>query len=77
MNLRDLRYFVILADTKHFGEAAKRCFVSQPTLLSYIPFENPAPSQNLSLFWRSSSPKGQCLQAIAEKIKGCVHLGSI
>ncbi|HAT8190035.1 TPA: hyalin, partial [Legionella pneumophila] len=23
MNLRDLHYFVILADVKHFGEAAK------------------------------------------------------
>lgn len=36
MNFRDLRYFVILAETKHFGEAAKRCFVSQPTLSTQI-----------------------------------------
>ncbi|WBV66843.1 LysR family transcriptional regulator [Legionella pneumophila] len=36
MNLRDLHYFVILADVKHFGEAAKRCFVSQPTLSMQI-----------------------------------------
>src|ERR1044071_3447059 len=32
MNLRDLRYLVALADTRHFGKAAERCFVSQPTL---------------------------------------------
>lgn len=36
MNLRDLGYFVVLADVKHFGEAAKRCYVSQPTLSMQI-----------------------------------------
>ena len=36
MNLRDLNYFVILAKVEHFGEAAKLCFVSQPTLSMQI-----------------------------------------
>ena len=36
MNLRDLQYFVVLAEVKHFGEAAKLCYVSQPTLSMQI-----------------------------------------
>jgi len=36
MNLRDLKYLIALADTRHFGKAAQRCFVSQPTLSGQI-----------------------------------------
>ena len=36
MNLRDLKYLVALADTRHFGQAAERSFVSQPTLSGQI-----------------------------------------
>ncbi len=32
MNLRDLKYLVALTDLRHFGKAARACFVSQPTL---------------------------------------------
>jgi LysR family hydrogen peroxide-inducible transcriptional activator len=36
MNLRDLKYLVEVAETRHFGKAAQRCFVSQPTLSGQI-----------------------------------------
>jgi len=36
MNIRDLKYLVAVADTQHFGQAADRCFVSQPTLSGQI-----------------------------------------
>ncbi len=36
MTLRDLEYFVALAETCHFGQAAERCHVTQPTLSMQI-----------------------------------------
>ncbi len=36
MNLRDLKYVIAVAESRHFGQAAKRCFVSQPTLSGQI-----------------------------------------
>jgi len=36
MNLRDLEYLVALAETGHFGRAAERCHVSQPTLSAQL-----------------------------------------
>lgn len=36
LKLKDLRYLVALADTGHFGKAAERCFVSQPTLSAQL-----------------------------------------
>lgn len=36
MNLKDLKYIITVAETCHFGKAAKQCFVSQPTLSGQI-----------------------------------------
>jgi LysR family hydrogen peroxide-inducible transcriptional activator len=36
VNLKDLKYLVALADTRHFGKAAERTFVSQPTLSAQL-----------------------------------------
>jgi len=36
VNLKDLKYLVALADTGHFGKAAARTFVSQPSLSAQL-----------------------------------------
>src|ERR1700722_3676767 len=36
IKLKDLRYLVAVADTGHFGHAAERCFISQPTLSAQL-----------------------------------------
>ncbi len=36
IKLKDLRYLVAVADERHFGRAAHKCFVSQPTLSAQL-----------------------------------------
>lgn len=36
IKLKDLRYLVAVADSRHFGRAAQHCFVSQPTLSAQL-----------------------------------------
>lgn len=36
LKLKDLRYLVAIADERHFGRAAAKCFVSQPTLSAQL-----------------------------------------
>ncbi|ATN74863.1 LysR substrate-binding domain-containing protein [Coxiella burnetii] len=36
MNIRDLKYLLAVADSAHFGKAAEKCFVSQPTLSAQL-----------------------------------------
>jgi LysR family hydrogen peroxide-inducible transcriptional activator len=36
LKLKDLRYLVAVADTRHFGRAAAKCCISQPTLSAQL-----------------------------------------
>lgn len=36
MNIKDLKYFLAVAELEHFGQAAEQCHVSQPTLSGQI-----------------------------------------
>jgi LysR family hydrogen peroxide-inducible transcriptional activator len=36
LKLKDLKYLLAVAETRHFGRAAARCFVSQPTLSTQL-----------------------------------------
>lgn len=64
MNLRDLRYFIALADTRHFGRAAESCFVSQPTLSTQL--RKLEDELGVTLFERA--PRNILLTAAGEQI---------
>ena len=48
MTLTELRYLVTLAQERHFGRAAERCHVAQPTLS--VAIRKLEESLNLSIF---------------------------
>lgn len=50
MTLTELRYLVVLAQERHFGRAAERCHVSQPTLS--VAIRKLEDSLNLAIFER-------------------------
>lgn len=64
MNLRDLRYFIALAETRHFGRAAEACFVSQPTLSTQL--KKLESELGVSLFERA--PRNVLLTPAGEQI---------
>ena len=79
MTLTELRYIVAVAQEKHFGRAANRCHVSQPTLS--IAIKKLEEELGLSLFDRSSNEvlttlSGERIVAQAQRVRrsGCHSL---
>lgn len=71
MTLTELRYIVTLAQEQHFGQAAERCFVSQPTLS--IAVKKLEQELGVELFERSKNkvtptPTGDAVVAQAQKV---------
>ena len=73
MTLTDLRYIVTLARECHFGRAAEKCFVSQPTLS--VAVKKLEDELGVILFERSPqevrvTPVGERIVAQAERVLG-------
>lgn len=73
MTLTDLRYIVALARERHFGRAAEKCFVSQPTLS--VAVKKLEDELGVVLFERSPqevrvTPIGERIVAQAERVLG-------
>lgn len=71
MTLTDLRYIVALAHERHFGRAAEKCFVSQPTLS--VAVKKLEDELGIPVFERSAgdiriTPMGAQLIAQAERV---------
>jgi LysR family hydrogen peroxide-inducible transcriptional activator len=71
MTLTELRYIVTLAQEKHFGRAADRCNVSQPTLS--VAVKKLEDELGISLFERSKTrvsptPMGELIVAQSQKV---------
>jgi LysR family hydrogen peroxide-inducible transcriptional activator len=81
MTLTDLRYIVALARERHFGRAAEKCFVAQPTLS--VAVKKLEDELGVILFERSPqevrvTPAGERIVAQAEKVLAEVaQLGEI
>ncbi|HCM05497.1 MAG TPA: LysR family transcriptional regulator [Oceanospirillales bacterium] len=71
MTLTELRYIVTLSQERHFGRAAEKCFVSQPTLS--VAVKKLEGELNIALFERrkssvSPTPLGEKIIQQAEKV---------
>ena len=71
MTLTELRYIVTLAQERHFGRAAERCHVSQPTLS--VAFKKLEDELGVTLFERQSgdvtvTPLGEQIITQAQRV---------
>jgi len=85
MNLRDLEYFVAVAELGHFHGAAERCFVSQPTLsgqlrkleeeLGHMLFDRDTRNVKLTSFGREALPLAKgALEQVAALVRKAKEL---
>ncbi len=85
MTLTELRYIVAVAQEKHFGRAAEKCFVSQPTLsvaikkledeLNIKIFERYKTDVRVTLVGQKIVEQAQDVLEQAEEIKTIAHGG--
>src|SRR5690554_2822030 len=71
MTLTELRYIVTLAQERHFGRAAEKCFVSQPTLS--VAIKKLESELDIAIFERSKSsvsvtPLGERIVQQAQRV---------
>jgi LysR family transcriptional regulator, hydrogen peroxide-inducible genes activator len=71
MTLTELRYVVALAQERHFGRAAKKCFVTQPTLS--LALQKLEEELDMKLFERSKNevlvtPRGSAIVEQARRV---------
>lgn len=71
MTLTELKYIVTLAQERHFGRAAEKCFVSQPTLS--VAIKKLEGELDVAIFERSKSsvsvtPLGERIVAQAQRV---------
>ncbi len=76
MNIRDLKYLIAVAETEHFGQAADRCCVSQPTLSMQL--KKLEEELGVQFFERSNksvmiTPVGKALAEQARQILGEIN----
>src|ERR1700753_1991430 len=64
IKLKALRYLVTVADTGHFGQAAERCFISQPTLSAQLK----KLEDSLGVQWIEREPKRATLTQAGAQI---------
>lgn len=76
MNLRDLQYIIAVAESRHFGKAAERCFISQPTLSGQI--KKLEDELGVTIFERTNrsvkvTPVGKEIMNYAREILDCAQ----
>ena len=75
MTLTELRYATVLANSLHFGLAAEKCNVSQPTLsIAIKKLEAQGPKRTTAIAWRAGFPRHKAIEAVRNAIYASYNL---